>query len=124
VAPALRPRQKLWRDRPAAAAPGAAMTEAAVIEAASTDGPAEPGYGATMLARIATVGAQEQALREQRAALEALMLARPAASWAEAGVKVRYLLGLLAGTAIGRDPQRRRIIKSLLADLERLEAAG
>lgn len=69
---------------------------------------------------MAEIEADQAALRRRQEELERHLLASPAATWAEAVEKVRYLLTLLAGTYEGRDPRRRKIIASVMDDLTRL----
>jgi len=47
----------------------------------------------------------------------------PAATWLEAAKKARYLLGLLASTAVAQDPRRKLLIANVLEDFARLSAA-
>jgi hypothetical protein len=76
---------------------------------------------ATELRRLlAEVEANAKGLREQQEALEAQLIAVPAESWPEAAEKARYLLGLLAGTPIGQDPRRQKLIANVLDDFARL----
>jgi hypothetical protein len=76
---------------------------------------------ATELRRLrAEVEADQAALRARQDALEAMLLAIPAATWAEAVEKARYLLGLFAQTPAADDPRRRQLIADVLADFERL----
>jgi hypothetical protein len=69
---------------------------------------------------LAEVEANEQALRERQEELEAKLLAAPATSWTEAAEKARYLLKLFAGTTIGQDPRRQKLIANVVDDFERL----
>jgi hypothetical protein len=69
---------------------------------------------------LAEIEADQAALRSRQEELERYLLAAPAASWAEAVEKVRYLLTLLAATYEGRDPRRRKIIAAVMDDLTRL----
>lgn len=69
---------------------------------------------------LSEIEAGEAALRHRQAELEKFLLASPAATWPEAADKARYLLTLFAGTSLGRDPRRRKIIASVLEDFERL----
>jgi hypothetical protein len=66
------------------------------------------------------VEADQSALKERLEALEAQLSAARAATWLEAAEKARYLIGLLAGTPAARDPQRKKLIASVLDDLRRL----
>jgi hypothetical protein len=76
---------------------------------------------ATDLRRMrAEVEADQFALRERRDALEGLLVATPAAGWAEAVEKARYLLSLFAETPAAADPRRQKLMADLLADFERL----
>ena len=83
---------------------------------------------ATELRRLlAEVEANEQALRVRQEALEAQLIAAPAASWSEAAAKARYLLKLFAATPLAEDPRRQKLIASVLDDFARLgeaDAAG
>jgi hypothetical protein len=79
---------------------------------------------ATELRRLlAAVAADEQAFRQRQVELESQLLAAPASTWPEAADKVRYLLGLFAATATGRDPRRRKLIANVLEDFDRLSEA-
>jgi len=79
---------------------------------------------ATELRRLLTeVAADQDALRGRQEALEAQLVAAPAASWAEAAEKARYLLRLFAATPLAQDPRRRKLIASVLNDFRRLTAA-
>jgi hypothetical protein len=69
---------------------------------------------------LAAVEAQQAALKEREAELERYLLAAPAASWEDAAEKARYLITLLAATAAGRDPRRKKLIASVLDDFRRL----
>lgn len=69
---------------------------------------------------LAEIEADQAALRTRQEELERYLLASPAATWAEAVEKVRYLLTLLAATYEGRDPRRRKIIAAVMDDLTRL----
>lgn len=76
---------------------------------------------ATELRRLrAEVEADQAALRERQEALEAMLMAIPAATWPEAVEKARYLLGLFAQSAAGEDPRRRALIERTLADFDHL----
>jgi hypothetical protein len=66
------------------------------------------------------VEADQSALKQRLEALEVQLSAAPSATWLEAAEKSRYLIGLLAGTAVARDPQRKKLIVSVLEDLRRL----
>jgi hypothetical protein len=76
---------------------------------------------ATELRRLrAEVEADQAALRARQADLEDMLTDVPAASWAEAIEKARYLLGLLAEAPSAADPRRQRLISQVLADFDRL----
>ena len=62
----------------------------------------------------------QSALRARQEELETFLLAAHAESWSEAVEKARYLLGLFAQTSAAEDPRRQHLIKTLLADFERL----
>jgi hypothetical protein len=72
---------------------------------------------------LSEVAANELALRERQAELEAQLLAAPSATWHEAGEKARYLLGLFAATPIAQDPRRKALIANVLEDFSRLSLA-
>ena len=75
----------------------------------------------TELRRLLTdVQANEQALRDKQAKLEAQMLAAPASTWEEAAEKARYLLTLFAASPSAEDPRRRKLIAAVLEDFDRL----
>lgn len=76
---------------------------------------------ATSLRRsLAEVKANEKALRRGQDALEAQLVAAPAATWAEAAEKARYLLGLYAATLTAQDTRRHKLVAAVLEDFERL----
>jgi len=76
---------------------------------------------ATELRRLAAgVAADQAALKAKRDALEAQLVAEPAADWHEAAAKVRYLLTLLAERNAD-DPRRATLIERVLADIDRLD---
>ena len=70
--------------------------------------------------RLANVEVDQAALRERRSELEKFILAAPATAWCEAAEKARYLITLLAGTSIGRDPRHQKLIDAVLDDFARL----
>jgi hypothetical protein len=79
---------------------------------------------ATELRRLlAEVAADQEALKGRQRALEAQLISAPAATWAEAVDKARYLLKQFAATPAAQDPRRRRLIASVLEDFGRLSAA-
>ena len=76
---------------------------------------------ATDLRRLlADVAANEIALRLRQDELESHLIAAPAANWAEAAEKARYLLNLFAATLTVHDPRRQQLVAAVLADFERL----
>jgi hypothetical protein len=76
---------------------------------------------ATDLRRLlAEVAANEETLRATQDALEAQLIAAPAANWEEAADKVRYLLSVFAATPSGQDPRRKILIQAVLDDFSRL----
>jgi len=70
--------------------------------------------------RLAHVEIDQAALRQRRGELEKFILAAPAMAWCEAAEKARYLITLLAGTSVGRDPRRQKLIDAVLEDFARL----
>jgi hypothetical protein len=70
--------------------------------------------------RLAHVEVDRTALRERRDELERFLLTAPGMTWVEAAEKARYLITLLAGTRVGRDPRRQKLIEAVLDDLRRL----
>ena len=70
--------------------------------------------------RLSEVEADQVALRQRRTELEKFLLAAPATTWEEAAEKARYLIALLAGPSVGRDPRRQKLITSVLDDFRRL----
>ena len=72
--------------------------------------------------RHAEVEADQSALLSRRAEFEKFLASAPAAGWTEAAEKARYLINLLAGTSVGRDPRRQALISAVLADFDRLAA--
>jgi hypothetical protein len=76
---------------------------------------------ATSLRRVqADVKANAKSLRLRQEALETQLAAAPAATWAEAAEKARYLLGLYAATLATEDTRHRELVAAVLADFERL----
>jgi hypothetical protein len=69
---------------------------------------------------VAEVEANEKALRDRQEELEKHLIAAPASTWPEAAEKARYLLGILASTAIAQDPRRQKLIANVLEDFARL----
>jgi hypothetical protein len=80
---------------------------------------------ATELRRLVVeVQANERALRQRQSELEAQLLAAPAADWAEAAEKARYLLTLFAAGPAAEDPRRQKLIAAVLDDFARLSCAS
>ena len=73
---------------------------------------------------LAEVKANETDLRQRQVELEAQLFAAPAETWGEAAEKARYLLSVLASTAIAQDPRRRKLIANVLQDFNRLSERG
>ena len=69
---------------------------------------------------LAEVEANERSLRLRQDELEGHLAGAPAASWEEAAVKARYVLGLYAATLTAEDTRRRTLAEAVLKDLERL----
>ena len=79
---------------------------------------------ATELRRLLwSVEADQSALRARQEELEVQLASAPAATWAEAADKARYLIRLLAATPTGRDPRRKKLIANVLEDMRRLADA-
>ena len=69
---------------------------------------------------LASVQADQAALKKRQDELEVQLVAAPSTTWVEAGEKARYLIMLLAATPAGRDPRRKTLIANVLEDLRRL----
>ena len=69
---------------------------------------------------LADVEANAKTLRERQSAVEAELLAVPAASWAEAVAKARYVLNLYAASLPPTDSHHRDLVAVAIADLARL----
>jgi hypothetical protein len=67
------------------------------------------------------VEADQEALRQTRVEMEQFLFAAPAASWAEAAEKAKYLLRLFAATAEAQDPRQKQLLESVLDDFKRLD---
>ena len=70
---------------------------------------------------LAEVEANERTLRQRRDLLESHLIAAPAANWAEAAEKARYIIKLYAASLGTSDSQRHGLVAAVLADLARLE---
>jgi hypothetical protein len=76
---------------------------------------------ATSLRRLLSdVEANEKSLRLRQEALETQLIAAPAATWAEAAEKARYLLGLYTAGLTKEDTRQRELMAAVLADFQRL----
>jgi len=76
---------------------------------------------ATDLRRLLSeVEANANDLRLRQQELERQLAAAPAANWAEAVEKARYVLGLFAATLAAEDTRRRQLVAAVLEDFERL----
>ena len=73
---------------------------------------------------ILDVEANAKLLREHQAAVELHLLDVPAASWAEAVAKTRYVLNLYAASLAPADTHHRDLVAVVLADLTRLAGEG
>jgi hypothetical protein len=80
---------------------------------------------ATDIRRIlADVEANAKLLRDRQGAVEIQLLAVPAASWAEAAAKARYVLNLYAAQLAPPDSHHRDLVAAVLADFVRLSGEG
>ena len=78
---------------------------------------------ATELRRLMLeVSANEELLRSRQKELEEQLLATPAATWADAADKARYLLSLYASSPAAQDPRRQMLIARVLEDFVRLSS--
>jgi hypothetical protein len=73
---------------------------------------------------VVDVETNAKLLREHQAAIEVQLLAVPAASWAEAAAKARYVLNLYAASLAPADAHHRDLVTAVLADLARLTGEG
>jgi hypothetical protein len=79
---------------------------------------------ATALRRLLSdVEAQRAALASRQKELEGQLFAAPAATWADAAEKIRYLLRMYAESTGAEDPRRKTLIANVLKDLDRLLAS-
>ncbi|MCG2670118.1 hypothetical protein ACFPFP_24510 [Bradyrhizobium sp. GCM10023182] len=69
---------------------------------------------------LAEVESNVRQLREREADLENRLMTVPAASWAEAAVKARYLLNLYAASLPVEDTRHRALVTALFDDFARL----
>jgi hypothetical protein len=69
---------------------------------------------------LAEVENNVRELREREADLENRMMTAPAASWAEAAVKARYLLNLYAASLPVEDTRHRALVAALFDDFAKL----
>ena len=70
--------------------------------------------------RLAQVEVDQAALRQHREEFEKLLLIAPATTPGEVVERARYLITLLAGTSVGRDPRLQKIINAVFNDLAML----
>jgi hypothetical protein len=78
---------------------------------------------ATALRRLLSdVEAQRLSLASRQHELEQQLFAAPAANWADAAEKIRYLLRRFAESTGGEDPRQKTLIANVLEDLDRLLA--
>jgi hypothetical protein len=69
---------------------------------------------------LADVEANAKVLRDRQSAVESQLLAVPAASWAEAAAKARYVLNLYAAQLAPADTHHRDLVAAVVADFARL----
>jgi hypothetical protein len=69
---------------------------------------------------VADVEANAKLLRDRQSAVESQLLILPAASWAEAAAKARYVLNLYADQLAPADTHQRDLIAAVIADFARL----
>jgi hypothetical protein len=76
---------------------------------------------ATDIRRIlAEVESNARDLRDRQTVIENQLLSTPAASWAEAAAKARYVLNLYAAGLASADTHHRDLVGAVLADFVRL----
>src|SRR5271156_2845368 len=76
---------------------------------------------ATAIRRVlAVMEANAKLLRDRQSADESQLLAAPAASWAEAAAKARYVLNLYAAQLAPADTHHRDLVAAVVADFTRL----
>ena len=69
---------------------------------------------------LADVEANAKLLRDRQGVVEIQLLAVPAASWAEAAAKARYVLNLYAAGLPPDDSHHRDLVGAIMADFARL----
>jgi hypothetical protein len=69
---------------------------------------------------LADMEANAKLLRDRQSAVESQLLAAPAASWAEAAAKARYVLNLYADQLASGDTHHRDLVAAVIADFARL----
>jgi hypothetical protein len=69
---------------------------------------------------VADVEANAKLLRDRQGVVEVQLLEVPAASWAEAAAKARYVLNLYASELAPADTHHRDLVAAVLADFARL----
>jgi hypothetical protein len=78
---------------------------------------------ATELRRLVAGVAEDHAkLKARQEELEHFLVSTPAADWADAVEKARYLLSIFNATLDAQDSRRRKLIADLLGDFDRLLA--
>lgn len=93
-----------------------------------TDNPVDLDKHRGMMAQKATdlrrllseVEANTTHLRQRQEELEIQLAAAPAATWAEAAEKARYLLDLFAAGLPSEDARRHKLVTAVLSDFDRL----
>ena len=73
---------------------------------------------------LADVKADQAALRDRQAELERILAMAQVTTWSEAAEKARYLIELFAATPAAENPQRQRLIESVLEDFARLSTTS
>jgi hypothetical protein len=69
---------------------------------------------------LAEVEANAKVLRDKQGVLEIELLAVPAASWADAAAKARYVLNVYAASLARTDTHHRDLVAAVIADFARL----
>jgi hypothetical protein len=69
---------------------------------------------------LADVEANAKLLRDRQGIVEIQLLTVPAASWAEAAAKARYVMNLYAAELAPADTRHRNLVAAVLADFARL----
>jgi len=69
---------------------------------------------------LADIDANAKLLRDKKGIIESQIIGTPAACWAEAVAKARYILDLYASGLAPTDTHHRELVAAVLADLTRL----